>query len=457
MDRLTFSDVRCFRGDNAASFAPLTLVVGENSTGKSTFLALTRIAWDIAYGSSEPDFNEEPFQLGSFDDIAHYHGGQGKRAKNFSVGLETRRSPARDQVQAELFEDSRAETTSVTGTFASSSGTPALSSVTVKSGLYSISGNIEANGVRIVASAPTGQFDFVSHRPLAKSALSVENLSYGLSALRYAPPEKREDVLSLTSAPPDPRSVQSFMAILDELTRSRRRTPGRGRSFIGRPYAIAPIRTKPKRTYDPLRETPSPDGNHVPLLLARLSSTEEFRFSMLADELRAFGTAAGLFESLKVKRFEEKEGSPFQLRVLLTGQKKEVNLVDVGYGISQILPVLVDCLTTERASLFLMQQPEVHLHPKAQAQIGTFLCHLVKRSKHRFVVETHSDYLLDRVCLEVRQGTLPASAVRILFFSPQGASVQIHEITLDKEGNLERTPPEYRNFFLAEQLRLVGG
>src|SRR5436305_12090662 len=87
MDKLLLKDIRCFRGEHVAPLAPLTILVGENSTGKSTLLALTRIAWDIAYGATEPDFNEEPFQLGAYDELAHYHGGRGKRATSFSVGF----------------------------------------------------------------------------------------------------------------------------------------------------------------------------------------------------------------------------------------------------------------------------------------------------------------------------------------------------------------------------------
>jgi predicted ATPase len=66
--------------------APLTLLVGENSTGKSTFLAATRLAWDLAYARTEIDFNEEPFKLGAFEQLAHVHGGAKGRAKAIELG-----------------------------------------------------------------------------------------------------------------------------------------------------------------------------------------------------------------------------------------------------------------------------------------------------------------------------------------------------------------------------------
>ena len=55
-------DFRCFRERQAARLAPLTLLVGENSTGKTSFLAAVRAIWDAAYGSGAPDFRKDPFE-----------------------------------------------------------------------------------------------------------------------------------------------------------------------------------------------------------------------------------------------------------------------------------------------------------------------------------------------------------------------------------------------------------
>lgn len=81
MDGLILENVRCFHKRHEIRLAPLTLLVGENSTGKSTIVAATRLAWDLARWVTEPDFNEEPFNWGGYDQIAHFHGGQAGRAK----------------------------------------------------------------------------------------------------------------------------------------------------------------------------------------------------------------------------------------------------------------------------------------------------------------------------------------------------------------------------------------
>ena len=76
MNQIKIKNYRCFRGEQVARLAPLTLLVGENSTGKTSFLAMVRALWDIAYRHQIPDFKEDPYDLGSFDEIAHHRGGK---------------------------------------------------------------------------------------------------------------------------------------------------------------------------------------------------------------------------------------------------------------------------------------------------------------------------------------------------------------------------------------------
>ena len=87
MDHITLSNFRCFGEQQTARLAPLTLLVGENSTGKTSFLALIRALWSMAYRQWTPDFKEEPYDLGSFDEIAHHRGGRGSRAEMYEAGF----------------------------------------------------------------------------------------------------------------------------------------------------------------------------------------------------------------------------------------------------------------------------------------------------------------------------------------------------------------------------------
>ena len=75
MDSITLQNYRCFGSEEqTARLAPLTLLVGPNNTGKTSFLALLRAAWDTAVGELLPNFRETPYDLGSFQDIVHQDG-----------------------------------------------------------------------------------------------------------------------------------------------------------------------------------------------------------------------------------------------------------------------------------------------------------------------------------------------------------------------------------------------
>ena len=107
--------------------------------------------------------------------------------------------------------------------------------------------------------------------------------------------------------------------------------------------------------------------------------------------------------------------------------------------------------------MFLLQQPEVHLHPSAQAALGSLLCQIAGTDR-QLVVETHSDHLLDRIRMDVRDGKshLTPDDVSILFFERTGLDVRIHSLRIDQEGNVRHVPDGYRRFFLQETQRSLG-
>lgn len=383
MDRIFFENIRCFAKRQEARLAPLTILVGENSSGKSTFLALVRLAWDLAL-LGKMDFNEEPFLLGSFDQIASRIRGK-SQTRFFSIGAQ--------------FTPRAGEHITATGKFEASGGLP-----------------------------------FLTHWSLEDPPYTEELSTQGPST-----------ILDMVRG----RSGEEIFALSKELARIRE-------SLGPRPYAFAPVRTKPLRTYDPIRDMEDPEGSHIPMFLASMPLREPGRAKSLFSALKSFGQHSGLFEKVEVRRLGKAESDPFQIQVQIGGQA--VNLIDVGYGVSQVLPIVVDCLRSEERGTFLLQQPEVHLHPRAQAELGSFLGVLAKQQKKRFVIETHSDYLVDRIRMDIRdkKGLTPAD-VSLLYFERRNGAAQIHGLELDEHGNILDPPSGYRSFFLEEERRLLGG
>ena len=222
--------------------------------------------------------------------------------------------------------------------------------------------------------------------------------------------------------------------------------------FLLENSSIAPIRSKPRRTYDPLKEAETPEGSEIPMVLMRLSATSKDEWAELKRNILDFGEASGLFTDIKVRHLG-KLGDPFQLQITVRGPRS--NLMDVGYGVSQVLPILVRILR-EKQTRFLLQQPEVHLHPKGQAELTSLFVDVIKNRQNSFVIETHSDHMIDRARIEIMKRRLNPEDLSLIYLEPFQNKVKVHNIRFDSEGNMEGAPDGYRAFFLKESDKLLG-
>ena len=193
-----------------------------------------------------------------------------------------------------------------------------------------------------------------------------------------------------------------------------------------------------------------------------VSNTKEWE--KLSQQLDAFGKSSGLFSRISVKNLGDTRSSPFQLRVKVRGPT--VSFSDVGYGVSQLFPILVNILAESlirtrsdaiaMPTYHLMQQPEVHLHPRAQAEFSSLLVRLASQGGQSFIVETHSDYMVDRARIEIMKGNISKDDVSLIYLEPKRNVVKAHNISFDEMGNMVGVPPKFRDFFLIESSRLMG-
>lgn len=460
---LILNDVRCFQGTQRGALRPITLLVGENSTGKTTFLACYSVlhkAFSKTGLDHEPDFNESPFAMGSFRDIVRAKRGQDAHLSEFRLGF-----------SVEPAADTGVPSYELLATFCEEGSEPVISSLRFEFESDSFLDLQRTDGgiaVRIpdhtVETAfPFGDVLFLL-RFLVSLAEDVKRRPREIPNLR-AVAEMLPPLLAESRVPrelPDLQPVAEYLS-----TRfSNHRTARFGLPHLPELIPLAPLRSKPRRTYDPVREAPSPEGEHIPMLLMRLNRSHRSSWSSLYEDLVAFGRDSGLFSDIKVKRHGGQMSDPFQLQIKVrTGP--HANIVDVGYGVSQSLPILVDVLSGEesvqgrrrrgaKGRSFLLQQPEVHLHPRGQAELANLFIEAFKKRGHRFLIETHSDYIVDRVRISVRKGLLKPDDVSVLYFEPTGNAVTIHNLTLDEHGNLRDAPAGYRDFFVKETDRLLG-
>ncbi len=388
MDRITVRNYRCFGEKQTARLAPLTLLVGENSTGKTSFLALVRALWDVAVREVIPNFKEHPYDLGTYHEVAHDRRPTGSVADSFEAGFSYEPGimvHPYDASNNRLFFDV---------TFAEHEGAPFPIARRVGHGNAWVSLNQEASRAPVATFGASDESwplpDRFAYVDRGEEIESIKSMHWQV------------ELMCAESGNGDPQTSVSNWLEVDRVLTYLLNMGTR------RPFASAPVRSSPRRTYDPSRPARDPEGEYAPVYLDHVSRRDEEDWRRLQRRLEAFGRESGLFDQITVKSLGQDGGSPFQVHVTKLGRSEtctgpERNLVDVGYGVSQALPILTELLRADPPDMCLLQQPEVHLHPSAQAALGTLFCSIAATST-QLMVETHSDHLLDRVRMDVRDG-----------------------------------------------------
>lgn len=436
MYSVRLTNFRCFYAPVSLEVRPVTFLVGENSAGKTTFLAATRVLMESFLRSPQNPFNRDPYFLGGFDQIAHYRGGVKGRAKQFcleitippdqSVDTPARRKPTVQTIHRMTFVKGSSPQPELNEYEFSTPDATVHLDLSEKVALKIISNGKEILSITPQRLPPPG---------LMRKDMSYLRYVFDEVSMMYQRGQNTEQNLMMDSL------FQNYRASVFYVQR--------------RVFASAPVRTQPLRTYTPSEIEPSSEGSHVPLEMARQKISSPTEWESVHQRLMNFGQRSGLFEDIDIRRLGKRDGDPFQVVVKTKGQP--FNLVDVGYGVSQALPIIYQLEQSRQYDAFLLQQPEVHLHPRAQAEIGSLVARLSKqRPSALFMLETHSDYIIDRVRMEVAEGRLDHKNVTIVFFDKLEHEVEATNIYLSEKGEIINAPVNFRQFFLEEHSRLLG-
>lgn len=225
---------------------------------------------------------------------------------------------------------------------------------------------------------------------------------------------------------------------------------------------VSPTRALPEKFYSFNRKFDAQGLHFATMWIDFLTKKDNASFL----DIDKFGQESGLFEKISVERISRKvKDSPLIVYV----NKNGTNFVlhQVGVGVSQVVPVLVETVFAQESgdTLVLVQQPELHLHPIAQAALGSYFYSVAKKGL-RGVLETHSSYLLDRFRADLRDGnrtrpdgedvpTLKSDDVLILFCTNSSNGNIARSITIEDDGSISGEPEEYHKFFVDEYIRTM--
>ena len=452
VSQMKLKNFRCFKDLQTIRLAPLTLLMGENSAGKTSLIAMLRILMDTVHGKN-PNFNEDPYNLGTLSEIIHNQNSKKQISSNdFEAGF--------------AFTDNK-NTINIDITFGKKD-LKSISPYPVKEKL-----SHQAKKAWITSDIRSKELKFsIQDRVWKNTKHLIDKVIDKVKKDKQNVMQEFLTELTLFGFPgilrgPIPPEIIKWTSLSKSKNPSKedfknlRQSISIAQKFLShhhrRPYASAPVRSKPKRTYNPTQLIRDSEGANVPMYLAEISLQDPKRWKALKKSLETFGREAGLFNEIFVKRFEKTGSGPFQIQVKHTKGPKR-NLIDVGYGVSQVFPVITELFMKKVSPVSLLQQPEVHLHPSAQAALGSLFCQIASDKKTQLLIETHSDHLMDRIRMDIRdkKTKLKPEDISILFFERKGLEVNIHSIEIDKKGNVLNEPESYRQFFMDETNRSLG-
>jgi len=224
-------------------------------------------------------------------------------------------------------------------------------------------------------------------------------------------------------------------------------------------YYLGPLREYPKRIYSWSGETPESVGQKgefsVAAILAanaqgrRLNRGPNKRQYSFDEFIAQWLKDLGVIESFSVKPVA-KGRKEYEVLVKTFASGSEVKVTDVGFGVSQVLPALVQAFYCPPHSTIWMEQPEIHLHPQVQAELADVFISAIKARENglerdtQLIVESHSEHFLNRLQRRVAEGALTPEDVAVYFCRKAGSTTELDPLRLNMFGEIENWP---ENFF----------
>ena len=218
-------------------------------------------------------------------------------------------------------------------------------------------------------------------------------------------------------------------------------------------YYLDPLRAYPQRVYSWSGTHPTDVGLDGDLAVDAILASQERGDEIGQDSIRHNRTLEryiagwlkkiGLAQDFKVVPVSKDRGL-FEVRVLQHNYGTEALLPDVGFGVSQILPALTLCFYAPPGSTVILEQPEIHLHPKAQSALADIFIDAYQKRQVQILLESHSEHLLNRLQRRIAEEEISSNDVSLYFCSASDNGLALETLELDQYGNIKNWP---KNFF----------
>ncbi len=405
---LRAQNFKSWKDTGALRFAPITGFFGANSSGKTSILqVLLMLKQTIERPREYPSRENAPLyfgderslvNLGSFDDSIHDH----SLDLNLGVSVSWKSS---EEIK---FDEHSTDSISFSASIDKKLRTPVLAAF-----CYT------ANGQKWELEREQRSFMFKFPDFLVKTRQSAYSEgSIPVSPFRCYGVTERDNRLS-TLFP----LIASFENLFDQF------------SYLG------PLRDNPRSHYIWRGKDPEGVGRHGEEMVSALFSSR-LQSSDLDEHVPKWLQSLGLIHSYRLAPVPRTQ-KDYEFLVTMHKGAPEVRLTDVGFGVSQVLPVLILCYYAPEGSILILEQPEAHLHPKVQSELADVLIHVVKNRNIQIILESHSEHLLHRVMLRTAEEQLCVDDTALYFCQINDGVSEIEPLHVDEYGNIGNWPQEF--------------
>jgi predicted ATPase len=436
LTKLAFQNFKSWRDTGDIRLAPITGLFGSNSSGKSSILQMLLLLKQTAESPDRAQVlnlgdDRSLVDLGTFQDVLFGHNASDRLRVSMAWTLPS------DLTIADPAQKSRTLFHGHTIDFAAvvewqGNGEPGLGRVVTREMAYSFAG--ETFGMR-QARGKTSEYDlFVSPAREGFKFVRTQGRPWKLP-----PPAK------CYGFPDQVRAYYQNAGFLSDFELQFE-------ELFGRLFYLGPLREYPKRQYPWAGAQPADMGLRgervVDALLAsreaglKLSRGRGHKRQTVEERVAEWLKDLGMIHSFNVRPIT-KDGRLFQVWVRRDPKSAEVLITDVGFGVSQILPVITLCYYAPEGSTLLLEQPEIHLHPKVQAGLADVLVDAVKTRGIQIILESHSEHLLRRLQRRVADETIQADLAALYFCSTEKGESRLTPLDMDLFGTIKNWPKDF--------------
>lgn len=207
-------------------------------------------------------------------------------------------------------------------------------------------------------------------------------------------------------------------------------------------YYLGPLREYPKRFYVTSGISPKDVGirGEYSVDVLWLAHRSKGKKLDIIEEVNHWFKEFNIAKNLRLAPVGKTHYYYYIVEIIDKATGVVTNIADVGFGASQALPIIIESFYAPPESIILIEQPEIHLHPKAQSILGDLFLKAVSEGNKTFIIETHSEHILDRIRRRIAEKKISKDKIAIYYFEPSEGGTKIQEVTINEHGQFEKFP-----------------